>query len=640
MARNARTVFLSDTRHPESFHYHQSMNTLHRSFYPALSRANGAKRRPRRASPRSMVPAALLASLLWGGSLSAWAQTAPKPLTAPSPAAATTPQPSSALDGPLFYQLLLSELYVLSGDPGAGYSLTLDAARKQRDAALYRRAVEVALEARSGDAALSAARAWAQDLPQSAEAQRFVLQILLALNRVQETGPVLRSLLERSSPAERNDTLNDIPQTFARVTDKARALAVVREALSNMLKNREHAPAAWTTLGRMELAANQLPQSLASARQGHQANPGSPFPALLALELLERGLPEAEALVRRHLLVSPETPPGMPPVALTYARILLDLQRYADARSQLNAITAQQPTLAEPWLLLATLQAQDNALAAATTSLQNYMALARQAGDERSARGLTQAYLQMAQIAEKQNDFASANAWLDRIENANDIMAAQMRRASVLARQGDLAQARALLRSQPERRPEDARLKLLAEAQLLRDMKAWQQAFEVYEEARARYPQDTDLIYEQAMMAEKAGKPEVMEQLLRQIMVIKPDHQHAYNALGYSLADRNERLPEAKQLIEKAVALAPNDAYIQDSLGWVEFRLGNLPRALEILQGAYRKLPDAEIAAHLGEVLWTLGQREAALKIWREGLLLSHDNETLQATLKRLQVTP
>ena len=639
MARNARTVFLSDTRHPESFHYHQSMNTLHRSFYPALSRANGAKRRPQRASPRSMVTAALLVSLLWGGSLSAWAQTAPEPPTTPSEAAATS-QPSSALDGPLFYQLLLSELYVLSGDPGAGYSLTLDAARKQRDAALYRRAVEVALEARSGDAALSAARAWAQDLPQSAEAQRFVLQILLALNRVQEAGPVLRSLLERSSPTERNDALNDIPQTFARVTDKARALAVVREALGSMLKKREHAPAAWTTLGRMELAANQLPQSLASARQGHQANPVSPFPVLLALELLERGLPEAEALVRRHLLVSPETPPGMPPVALTYARILLDLQRYADARSQLNTITAQQPTLAEPWLLLATLQAQDNALAEATTSLQNYMALARQAGDERSARGLTQAYLQMAHIAEKQNDFAGANAWLDRIENANDIMAAQMRRASLLARQGDLAQARALLRNHPERRPEDARLKLLAEAQLLRDMKAWQQAFEVYEEARARYPQDTELLYEQAMMAEKAGKPDVMELLLRQIMVIKPDHQHAYNALGYSLADRNERLPEAKQLIEKALELTPTDPYIQDSLGWVEFKLGNLPRALEILQGAYRKRPDAEIAAHLGEVLWAMDQREAALKIWREGLLLSHDNETLQATLKRLQVSP
>jgi tetratricopeptide (TPR) repeat protein len=246
----------------------------------------------------------------------------------------------------------------------------------------------------------------------------------------------------------------------------------------------------------------------------------------------------------------------------------------------------------------------------------------------------------MAQIAEKQNDFAAANAWLDRIENADDIMAAQMRRASLLARQGQLAQARALLRNHPERRPEDARLKLVAEAQLLRDLKAWQQAYEVYAEASRRFPEDTELLYDQAMMAEKAGQPEAMERLLRQLIAAKPDYQHAYNALGYSLADRNERLPEAKQLIEKAVELAPTDAYIQDSLGWVEFRLGNFPRALAILQAAYGKRPDAEIAAHLGEVLWTMGRREEALKIWREGLLLSNDNETLQATLKRLRVSP
>ncbi|MDP2221883.1 MAG: tetratricopeptide repeat protein [Hydrogenophaga sp.] len=609
------------------------MNTLHRDFHPALGRANVAKRLRHRAARRI----ALLVALLLGGSMTAQAQTSP---STPPASEATSPVVNSALNAPLFYQLLLGELNVQAGEPGTGYSLILDAARKQRDALLYRRAVDVALQARSGEAALTAARAWAQDLPQSPEAHRFVLQILLALNRTGEASPVLRAILDRSSPAERNDTLNAIPQTFARVPDKAQALAVVREALAGVLKQRDHAAAAWTTLGRMELALDQLPASLASARQGHQSDPTSPFPALLALELLERGQPEAEALVRRHLLVSPQTPSGIPPVGLTYARILLDLQRYADARSQLDSITASQPALAEPWLLLATLQVQDNALPAATASLHNYMALARQAGDERSARGLTQAYLQMAQIAEKENDFAAANAWLDRIENADDIMAAQMRRASLLARQGQLAQARALLRNHPERRPEDARLKLVAEAQLLRDLKAWQQAYEVYTDATQRFPQDTELLYDQAMMAEKAGQPEAMERILRQLMAAKPDHQHAYNALGYSLAERNERLPEAKQLIEKALELAPTDAYIQDSLGWVEFRLGNFPRALEILQAAYGKRPDAEIAAHLGEVLWTLGRREEALKIWREGLLLSNDNETLQETLKRLRVAP
>jgi tetratricopeptide (TPR) repeat protein len=548
---------------------------------------------------------------------------------------------NSALNAPLFYQLLLGELNVSAGEPGTGYSLILDAARRQKDPELYRRAVDVALQARSGEAALTAARAWAQEIPGSSEANRFVLQILLALNRVAETGPVLQAILQATPVTERNDTINAIPQTYGRIADKAVAASVVREALAPSLKQPFHAAAAWTTVGRMELAQEQLPQALAAAREGHAIDPASPYPALLALELMERGQAEAEAVVQQQLKASGNAAtPGDTAVALAYARILLDLQRNGEARAQLEALTARRPDQAEPWLLLASLQAQDNALPAATTSLQKYMALARQSGDERTARGLTQAYLLMAQIAEKQNDFPAANAWLDRIENADDIMAAQMRRASLLARQGQMPQARALLRGQPERRPEDARLKLVAEAQLLRDFKAYQQSYEVYGEASTRFPEDTDLLYDQAMMAEKAGKLADMERLLRKLIAAKPDYHHAYNALGYSLAERNLRLPEAKQLIEKAVSLAPGDAYIQDSLGWVEFRLGNTARALAILQAAYGKRPDPEIAAHLGEVLWAQGQRDQALKIWREGLLLAADNETLQSTLKRLQVKP
>ncbi len=612
------------------------MNTLHHSVNQAPRHMDPAL--PLR--PHARPARWLLAAALLGSGLGTWAQSPPQPVPAVGAEEPSEPVVNSTLNAPQFYQLLLGELNVLSGEPGAGYSLILDAARQQHNAQLYRRAVEVALQARSGEAALTAARTWAKDLPKDVEANRFVWQILLALNQVHETGPVLRDILAQSSPTERNDAINAIPQAYARVADKSQALTVVREALGPSLKQRAHAAAAWTTLGRMELALDQKPQALASAQKGHTADPASPFPALLALELFELGQPEAEALVRDHLRVAAPAEPNGPAVSLTYARILLDLQRNAEARDQLNLLTGRQPELPEPWLLLATLQIQDDALPQATASLEKYMSLARQANDERSARGLTQAYLLMAQIAEKQNDFVAANAWLDRIENADDIMAAQMRRASLLARQGQMAQARALLRNQPERRPEDARLKLVAEGQLLRDFKAWEQAYEVYGEAVKRFPQDVELLYDQAMMAEKAGKPEIMEQLLRELMAAKPDYHHAYNALGYSLADRKLRLPEAKQLIEKAVELAPTDAYIQDSLGWVEFRLGNVQRSLQILQAAYGKRPDAEIAAHLGEVLWSQGQREQALKIWREGLLLARDNETLQETLKRLRVNP
>jgi tetratricopeptide (TPR) repeat protein len=199
-------------------------------------------------------------------------------------------------------------------------------------------------------------------------------------------------------------------------------------------------------------------------------------------------------------------------------------------------------------------------------------------------------------------------------------------------------EARKLIRSLPERNPGDARVKLTAEVQLLRDNKQYQSAYDLLAGAVARDPKDADLLYDQAMMAEKLERFTEMERLLRQLMAAKPDFHHAYNALGYSFAERNVRLTEAKQLIQKALEYAPGDPFISDSLGWAEFRMGNKTEALRILEAAYKIKPDTEIAAHLGEVLWSMGQRERAIAIWKEGALLNADNETLQETLKRLRV--
>ena len=175
---------------------------------------------------------------------------------------------------------------------------------------------------------------------------------------------------------------------------------------------------------------------------------------------------------------------------------------------------------------------------------------------------------------------------------------------------------------------------------LLRDNKDFKDAYDLLGQTAAKDPEDTDLIYDQAMVAEKLGRYDDMERLLRQLMKKKPDYQHAYNALGFSLAERGQRLPEAKQLIQKALEYAPGDPFISDSLGWVEFRMGNRTEALRILQTSFKERPDPEIAAHLGEVLWTVGQRDQAQSIWREGLMLNPENETLLQTLKRFKVKP
>ena len=543
---------------------------------------------------------------------------------------------STALDAELFYQLLLGEINAVGTEPGVGFSLVLDAARKTNDPALYQRAVDIAFQARSGDAALQAAQAWKQAQPQSREANRRVLQILVALNRVAESAEALKSNIALASPGDRAAVLAGIPRLYARVSDKKLAASIVDQALADYLSVPALGPAAWTSIGRMRLAAGDTSGALEAARRAQDMNPLAEGPALLAIEMMDPKQPLAEPIVRRYMGGKPVTE-----LRMGYARALLDAQRYAEAATQLKVITAERPEFAEAWLVQGTLQVQDTQLAPAEASLKRYVELAQSqpAGDERS-RGLAQAFLSLSQIAEKRKDYPAASAWLDRIENSQDLMAAQSRRASLLARQGKVEEARKLLRSIPERGPADARNKLMAEVQLLRDNKQYKAAYELLAEAVRRDPKDSELLYDQAMLAEKLGNNGDMERLLRQVIAAKPDYHHAYNALGYSLAERNVRLPEARQLIQKALDFAPGDPFISDSLGWVEFRMGNRAEALRILDTAYKARPDAEIAAHLGEVLWALGQRDRAQVVWKEGLLLNSENETLQETLKRLRVKP
>jgi tetratricopeptide (TPR) repeat protein len=175
-----------------------------------------------------------------------------------------------------------------------------------------------------------------------------------------------------------------------------------------------------------------------------------------------------------------------------------------------------------------------------------------------------------------------------------------------------------------------------AEAQLLRDANAYKDAFDLLGQALQKMPDYPDLLYDHAMAAEKVNRVDVLESNLRKLIQIKPDHAHAYNALGYTLADRNERLPEARDLIEKALKLSPDDAFIMDSMGWVLFRMGRNGEALDYLQRAYILRPDGDIAAHLGEVLWADGKQDQARKVWTDALKDNTQNEALQNTIKRI----
>jgi tetratricopeptide (TPR) repeat protein len=565
------------------------------------------------------------------------------PTASVPPASTTTPAfTNSALDAELFYQLLLGELNAipsLGGSVGNSYSLMLDAARRNNDADLFKRAVDLAIQARAGEPALQAARAWKQAQPQSREANQQVLQVLLALNRPGETLEPLRTQIQLTPASERAAALAQVPRFYARVSDKKAASALVEQALGEFLQASATASAAWAALGRMRLAAADTAGALEAANRSQRAEPNAVAPALLALELMDPKLPQAELILRNYL----NNADAMPEVRLGYVRALLEDQRLGEASSQVQRLTRDKPDMADAWLTQGSLELQDKQFDKADLSYKRYIELVTpQRNSEERQRGLTQAYLALAQVAESRKDFSLAESWLAKVDSPQALVSTQTRRASMLAKQGRISEARELIRRLPERAGAqgevDRRTKILSEAQLLREHKEHQAAYDLLQRAVENSPRDHELIYQQASAAEKLKNYGDMERLLRRAIEVKPDYAYAYNFLGYSLADRNVRLPEAKALLQKALELAPADPAITDSLGWVEFRMGNLPQALALLEEAYKKFPNAEIGAHLGEVLWVSGQRDRAMVIWRECLLLDKDDEVLVETLKRLRI--
>jgi tetratricopeptide (TPR) repeat protein len=533
-----------------------------------------------------LAPAVL--SLAFTGTFSI-AQTSPE-----------TPEPpvaNSGMNGEMLYEILVGELNIQQGQPLVGFSLLLDAARKSNDSPLFARAVEIALKERSGDGALMAARSWSQALPKDRLANLNLLQILIALNKTNETLDPLKKEIAFSPVSERNAAIRLVPRYYARVTDSKAAVEVVQKALDSYTANTETTSAAWSSIGRMQMLNANLSGALQSVQKSMATNVKADISApFLALELLGRGVKDAEILVTQAL--ANQDKPDYP---MAYVRVLIEAKRFQQAAEQAQSVTQRFPTHAEAWLLLGSLQFEQGQDKQADASLQTYIGMANKAPNENTQRGIIQA---------------------------------QSRRASILAKQGKLKEARLLIAQLPAANDEDIRSRLMAELQLLREYRQWQAAFDLLAQHAGN---DLDLLYEQAMMAEKLNQIEEMEKILRSVISKDPTYFNAYNALGFSLADRNVRLKEAKELIVKALNLAPGDPFITDSLGWVEFRLGNTSQALALLERAFKDRADAEIAAHLGEVLWQLKRESDAIAVWRQGLEIAPTNETLQQTLQRFK---
>jgi tetratricopeptide (TPR) repeat protein len=545
----------------------------------------------------------------------------------PKPPAAAEDVPDVNLSGALLYQLMAAEVAAQRGELGTAYAVYLKIARETRDPRLARRATELALQGRALSESLEAAQLWRELAPRSAEASQTVAMLFAASGKFDDAYALFSEQLKQSpQPA---DELARIQRALTRSQDRAGAFALLERLAQPFGRTAD----VRIVLAHGAQAAGLNARAVEEAKAAVELAPDSERAALTAAQMMQASDRKgALGVLSRYLERAPTSKDGR----LAYARLLIADRQYGAARREFERLLQADAKNPDLVYSLALLSMQGNLKADARAYLKRYLTLLEEPGNEE--RDADNAYLNLAQLAEDDRQYAEALSWLRKVEGGDEFLPARVREATVLAKMNRLEDGRKLLHDlKPQ--SDDERIQLvIAEAQLLREAKRNEESYAMLAQALAQAPDNLSLLYDTAMAAERTNRLVEVERHLRRVIELKPDYAHAYNALGYTFADRNTRLPEALKLIEKAHELSPDDPFILDSLGWVHFRMGDLKRAREYLQRAYAIKPEAEVTVHLAEVLWASGDQGGARKLLRDVRSQEPGNELLKSTVARLRI--
>lgn len=536
--------------------------------------------------------------------------------------------PKLELTPQLLYRLLLAEIAGPRGNVSLAAGTYLDLAKSTRDPRIAKRAAEIALYARQPDMALEAARVWVEVAPESVQSRQMLAGLLLAAKRPDEAALHLAKLLKLESggtpatmaPDKLGDSLLRIGHLLARYPDKA----VVLHLIEQLTLPYENVAEAHFARAQAAVGAREDVRALVAIERALMLRPEWEKAVLFKAQMQQR---VSSALALETLRQFLDSHPKAQEVRIAYARTLVSEKRYEDARREFANLLAGNQNNTEIIYSVALLSLQLNDLAPAEKHFKHLLELGY--GDPNPLR------FYLGQIAENNKLPAEALQWYRAVTPGEQYLPSQVRAATMLARQGQLDEGRRMLQQAAAEHPGYAAALLIAEAQLLRNADRTGEAYALLDRQLAKQPEQPDLLYETALLAEKLGMQEVLERNLRKLIVLKPEHAHAYNALGYSMADRGERLEEAGRLIDKALELLPNDPFILDSKGWLLYRSGDRSGAIDILGKALALHPDPEIAAHLGEVLWVTGRRDEARKTWNDAIKANPANEALAEIIKK-----
>jgi tetratricopeptide (TPR) repeat protein len=530
------------------------------------------------------------------------------------------PAAQEELTSEFVYKYLMGEFAGQRGDIGLASNLFLELAKSSRDPRLAERAAKAAVYGNQPHLALQAANLWAELDPDSVEAQQASTQLLVSSGNLAEAKPHLQKLLAKEDT--RANGFLYLNSLFAKQPDKQEVLQLVQELAAPY----PNLPEAHFTIGHAAWRAGNNELALNALKKADELRPGWEISALLRGEILfAKSPPETIAFYREFLQRNPDASE----VRLALARLLVNQKRFDEAKVEFMNLVEASNGNPEVLVVVALLSLQAGNYAEAESYLQQAL--------KADFKDKDQIYLYLGQIAEKQKQDQQALSWYKKVEPGERYLDAQFNVAGIIARTQTPDAALAMLDGLQDLSLDQMAAVAQAKASLLNQAKRHEEAYHLLEKAVATYPNTPEVIYDYAMTAERMQKLDVMERELRKLIQMRPDFAQAYNALGYTLADRGVKLDEAQKLIEKALALRPNDHYILDSMGWVHYRRGELDKAADYLRRAYTAQTDPEIAAHLGEVLWKQGKFDEALQTWGEALKEHPENEVLVNTTKKFK---
>ena len=526
---------------------------------------------------------------------------------------------SEELTADMLYQVLLGEIAGQRGQLAASGASYLQAARSSNDPRIAERALKISIYAKHQEPAYQAAQRWVELAPDNLEARQALAALALRIGKQDEALKQFDYLLEHQAK-DQKDPYQSMLVLFAREPDKERALGVM-SGLVDLRPDDAHAHFAYA-----RLAVNAQKWAIADTQLYRCLELKPDWVAALVLHAQVQLKQEQNDLARSQLESAISRNPKAIDLRFAYARLLVDVKDLDEARVQYKKILKQRPDNEKVVYSLALLSLEAGQLKETEKLFKRQLKLNYLP---------QQAYYYLGAIAEEQKKLKRAFEWYEKVEKGDHWLDVQIRMARIEADAGDVKEARDRLRQIRLKYPQNAQRLYLVEGGILSSIEWYEEAFKLYSYYLQSQPDDAEILYARSLIAERLDRIDVAEADLRTVLKTDPENTRALNALGYTLADRTDRYEEALGYVERALKQTPKDPAVIDSMGWVLYKLGRLAQARDYLQQAYDDTSDAEIAAHLGEVMWAMDDRDAARSLWKKARKAKNPNKVLEETVRR-----